>query len=643
MKINTFTFKNLILLLIFVGVRSAYSQGIADGIPYQAIVRNNAGDALANQFIKIKISIYSGSATGVLEWEETSATTSDQTGLVKVIIGKGNSTGNGLQQNFSAISWSSTVYYFKLSVDVAGGNNYTVIGSTQLLSVPYAFYSSGADKSGPRSLSQFSDVKLTTLSAGKLLKWDNSFWIPAVDTNSDTVLFAYNSHHSTKSDTTSYSLSNSVLFALVADTALAADKTAQAGYTKNTIHSDTANYALYSAPSAWALKGNNLGGSSNVLGTGDAKDLVFRTANASFLRVSATGNLQVGTAPDLYNLSMNGNDGFLSTGTFSSGTLSATGAGTRLLWNPQKAAFRVGAVSANQWDDTNIGNYSSAVGYNCMAGVASFASGNSCTASTVDAVAMGHLCQATGAGEAFALGDSSIATTPRSVAIGRGNLATTSNACVSIGAYVTSTSIGTGFGTHTTVSGSYSTVMGYYGSSNSKAGSFVYADASSAMVTNSTAANQFLVRASGGTNFYADPAGTMGVFLPAGGGSWASVSDRTKKENVEPVDGAAILMKIKKLKITNWNYRSQDDAIRHMGPTAQDFYQAFHLGDNKESIAMIDMDGITMLGIKSLYQQLLSMAALEKVNELNQKIKELDDFTALNLRLDALQSKLSKK
>lgn len=643
MKIKSFTFKRLILLLIFIGAQCSVAQNIADGIAYQAIVRNNAGDAIVNQLVKIKTGIYSGSVSGVLQWEETIVTTSDQSGLIKFIIGKGSSTGSGTTSAFGLINWSSNSFYVKISVDVNGGNNYVAIGSAQLLSVPYAFHAAGTDKSAARSLSEFSDVKLAGVATGKLLKWNNSFWVPAIDKNSDTVLFAYNVFHSVKADTTNHSASGFVLQAIIADTATQVNKAANAVTTKNAVHSDTAKYALYSVPTGWTRNGNNLGTSPYALATIDAKDLIFKTNNASFLRLSSAGNMLVGTAPDLYNLSINGNDGMLSSGTFSSGSLSTTGAGTRFMWHPQKAAFRAGGVSANQWDDANIGNYSGAVGYSCIAGISAFAAGSSCIASADYSAAMGRLCQATGAMEAYAFGDSCIATTPRSVAMGRGNIATTSNACISIGSYVTSTALGTGFGTHSTVSGGYSTVLGYYGSSNAKAGSFVYADASSSTVTNATVANQFLVRASGGTNFYSDPANTMGVFLSAGSGSWASVSDKNKKENFEQVNGAEVLQKIKKLKITTWNYLSQDDAIRHMGPTAQDFYKAFHLGDNKESISMIDMDGITLLGIKSLYQQLLDLSALEKADELNQKVNELDNFKELNSRLDALETKLSKQ
>jgi len=635
-------FKFLLLFFFIVTTHFATAQYIADGVPYQLVVRDVSGNELANQLVNIKIGIYSGSATGTLQWEETTKTKSDQSGLVKLVIGKGSKTGNGMLTAFSDINWSGGAFYVKVSIDVTGGINYMATGSAQLLSVPYALHALGSDKSGGKSLTQLGDVKITNPAAGNVLEWDDSNWIAAIDNDSDTVLFAWNANYSLNSDTTSYSLSTNVSFAKLADTTTASNSAGLAVLTKNTGHADTAQYALYSIPTDWEINGNSIDAAAKSLGTLDAKDLVFKTNNTERLRLIFTGNMQIGNSSNLYNLSIDGNDGMLGIGTFASGAIPVSGAGTKLMWYPQKASFRAGAVSANQWDDANVGNYSFAAGYNCIAGLSSFATGNSSIATGGQAIAMGNMCQATGAGESYALGDNSIATTPRSVALGWGNVASTGNAAIAIGSHVTSTAIGNGFGTHSTVSAGYSTAFGYYGSTNAKTGSFVYADASSTAVTNATANNQFLVRASGGTNFFSDPGSTMGVTLPAGGGSWASVSDKNKKENFEQLNGEDVLKKIRRLKITSWNYISQADGIKHIGPTAQDFYKAFHLGESRESISMIDMDGITLLGIKSLYQQLLDMSALGNVKELTKKLDELDNFDELNSRLEALQNKLSK-
>ena len=97
---------------------------------------------------------------------------------------------------------------------------------------------------------------------------------------------------------------------------------------------------------------------------------------------------------------VDGTDGLLVTGTYGSGnTIDAeiTGAGTRMFFNPNKAAFRAGRINGNHWDDTNIGNYSVAMGYNATAsGNFSAAIGNQTTASDLNSTAMGYMTTASG-------------------------------------------------------------------------------------------------------------------------------------------------------------------------------------------------------------------------------------------------------
>jgi hypothetical protein len=136
------------------------------------------------------------------------------------------------------------------------------------------------------------------------------------------------------------------------------------------------------------------------------------------------------------------------------------------------------------------------------------------------------------------------------------------------------------------------------------AGCFVFADSLSgpdSLVTSGV--NQFLVRSSGGATFYSNQAKTTGVTLAAGGGSWASVSDRNVKENIESVDGSEILDKLAAIPISEWNYISQDDSIRHIGPMAQDFYEAFGIGEDERHITGIDADGVALAAIKALHAE----------------------------------------
>jgi len=115
-------------------------------------------------------------------------------------------------------------------------------------------------------------------------------------------------------------------------------------------------------------------------------------SSVNIFTVRGDGKVGIGTATPTANLHVSGLNGILSTGTFGSGTLAATGAGTRLLWYPNKAAFRVGSVGGTQWDDANIGSYSTAMGRNTTA------SGNWSTAMGVVTTASGYYSTAIGYG-----------------------------------------------------------------------------------------------------------------------------------------------------------------------------------------------------------------------------------------------------
>ncbi len=120
-----------------------------------------------------------------------------------------------------------------------------------------------------------------------------------------------------------------------------------------------------------------------------------------------------------------------------------------------------------------------------------------------------------------------------------------------------------------------------------------YADFPSAGESNFTpAANQFLARARGGVVLVSATDGsgdsTAGVQLAAGGGSWSSLSDRNAKENLTPVNVRDALDKVAAMPIQTWNYKAQDDSIRHIGPKAQDVYAAFGVGEKETMITTID-------------------------------------------------------
>jgi hypothetical protein len=117
-------------------------------------------------------------------------------------------------------------------------------------------------------------------------------------------------------------------------------------------------------------------------------------------------------------------------------------------------------------------------------------------------------------------------------------------------------------------------------------------------------------------------------------GALTEASDVGRKENFAPVGGDEILSKIGELTVSTWNYQSDGDAIRHMGPMAQDFYQLFGLGSDQEHIAPLDANGVALVGIQELYQ--LAQAQQARIEQLEA------DNQALEGRLDALEAMMNQ-
>jgi hypothetical protein len=154
-----------------------------------------------------------------------------------------------------------------------------------------------------------------------------------------------------------------------------------------------------------------------------------------------------------------------------------------------------------------------------------------------------------------------------------------------------------------TAGGTLSFAAGYHAAAVHD-GSFVWSDYSSGSATvRDAAANQFVVRASGGVHVYSNEAATSGVVLNAGSGTWASLSDRNAKTGIVPLDDAAILAKVAALPIDGWQYKSEK-GVRHVGPMAQDFYAAFHTGSDDRHITSIDEDGVALAAVKALNAKL---------------------------------------
>ncbi|CAM2816377.1 collagen-like protein [Chryseobacterium flavum] len=135
--------KILLLSWILSGLFMGLSQ-VPEKMSYQAVMRSGSGQLLINQSIAVKVSILQGSPAGAPVYSERLTGNTNANGLATLEIG----TGTVLTGTFNTIDWPSGNYYLKTETDPSGGTNYTITGTSQLLSVPYAMYAKSAGNSG---------------------------------------------------------------------------------------------------------------------------------------------------------------------------------------------------------------------------------------------------------------------------------------------------------------------------------------------------------------------------------------------------------------------------------------------------------------------------------------------------------------
>ncbi|MGR3855235.1 MULTISPECIES: beta strand repeat-containing protein [Chryseobacterium] len=135
--------KILSLFWILIGFFMGLSQA-PEKMSYQAVMRNGSGQLLVNQAIAVKVSILQGSPAGAAVYSERLTGNTNANGLISLEIG----TGTVLTGTFATINWPAGSYYLKTETDPAGGTSYTIVGTSQLLSVPYAMYAKSAGGGG---------------------------------------------------------------------------------------------------------------------------------------------------------------------------------------------------------------------------------------------------------------------------------------------------------------------------------------------------------------------------------------------------------------------------------------------------------------------------------------------------------------
>ena len=133
--------KKLIFFLFILLSFNAYSQSPSN-FTYQSVVRDGSGKLLSNKEISFRISVLKNSESGQVVFEEEHSVTTNINGLATLIVGKGS--GN---DDLGDIDWGDGSYFLKVEIDPEGGFNFIAEDTTQLLSVPYALYSSSSGSS----------------------------------------------------------------------------------------------------------------------------------------------------------------------------------------------------------------------------------------------------------------------------------------------------------------------------------------------------------------------------------------------------------------------------------------------------------------------------------------------------------------
>ncbi|MBL7964743.1 MAG: hypothetical protein JNM31_12975 [Flavobacteriales bacterium] len=121
----------LLLLLPFIGMAQA-----PQAFDFQGVARDAAGNALVSQSVSLRLSLLDGDALGPVLYQELHGTTTNAFGLFNVRVGEGAPV-TGV---FAEIDWGADTRFLKVELDAAGGSSYLDMGTTQLLSVPYALF-----------------------------------------------------------------------------------------------------------------------------------------------------------------------------------------------------------------------------------------------------------------------------------------------------------------------------------------------------------------------------------------------------------------------------------------------------------------------------------------------------------------------
>jgi hypothetical protein len=159
--------KKLINILTLLLISQVLFAQAPQATSYQAVIRNSSGNVLANQFVKVRFTIHDSTANGTVVYQETQTPTTNVQGLINLFAGQ----GTAVTGTFTGINWGSKSKFLQTEIDISGGNNFTDMGTTQLMSVPYSLYSNVAN-----TATTAANGLPTGTSNGDILYWNGTSW-----------------------------------------------------------------------------------------------------------------------------------------------------------------------------------------------------------------------------------------------------------------------------------------------------------------------------------------------------------------------------------------------------------------------------------------------------------------------------------
>ncbi len=417
---------------------------------YQAVARNDNGEAIANSDIIVEVSILNGNNCGSgscnLIWQELHYPTTSDYGLFSINIGEGQSTFAGSATDFDSINWndfSLGSYYLKIRVDFGSSsyiNGLIDVGTTKLQSVPYSISSKKANdlvrQNGkvPIKMSELLDIDVSTLSTNEVLSWNGTNWVNtnvsgggpiALQDLTNVTLSSPTNNQVLYFDGTNWANATPTL-AVLGDVTTTGATSGQAltfngtnWVNTNLSASNLSDVSISSPSSGQALVWDGSNWVNQVV-TGSS----VWTEDASYVYYNGTKNVGVGTATPVtgFQYVASNDNGFAVTGTYNAaGTAHDFGAGSRMTYFPSKGAFRAGVVDGTQWNDANMGDYSAGFGYNSLAsGSYTLVSGRNNTAVGAYSIASGYSNEAQGVAS-FVTGTTNKAIGLNSLVVGKNN------------------------------------------------------------------------------------------------------------------------------------------------------------------------------------------------------------------------------